>query len=98
VTLSLGDGNEAPDHRVPAGHDAEEALDLVSIADELGPEQDVLSAQADMGRFAFDQVQLPLASPRCQQRLAIADVADRLSVVPTALAAGQVDKDQPFAQ
>lgn len=70
---------------------------LDRLTHQLKAKGDVASPYPDVCVLPFDQVELPSSSTGRKQRLAVADVADRLSVVAAGLATGQVNEHSPLS-
>src|SRR5262245_57165329 len=73
-------------------------IDFGALAHKLGAEGEVVPAELDVAGLSLDEVQFPSSSTGREQRLPVADVADRLPVVTAGLASGQVREHQPFAE
>src|SRR5262249_3913925 len=95
---SFGDGDKPAGHRVGRGHDRQQPFDLVGIAHDLRPGEDVLAAQPDPLGPAVGQVELPVPPAGGQQHRAVANVTDRLPVGLAGLAPGEEYQHEPAAQ
>src|SRR6516164_10006044 len=96
--IPLHERDERAQPWVASDHDAQQALDLRVVADELRPGRPPPTAEADGHRLTLTQVRLPCATARGEERVAVADVAHRLPVVAAGLAARVVHQHQAPAE
>src|SRR5215471_991399 len=90
--------DEAGDARVAGGHLVQQLGEDRRIGDAFGTRLHGMAAKPNRYRLVLAKVQLPLATPGGEQRVAVADVADRLAVRAARLAAGEGDQHQLAAE
>ena len=96
--ILAGDGYEARGSGAHGGHLDQRIVDLVEIVDEVWSRGQVASGESDPFGAARFEVELPVSAAGREQRVPDAEVADWLSIGPSAASSGEVEQHEPLAE
>jgi len=81
--------HEQGDPGADGHHRVEEPFDLWGVPDELWPRRHDPASEPDPDGLVLAEVQLASAAPQAEKDLSVGDIAHRMAVAPTGLAAGE---------